>query len=57
MIQGLRRAIDILEEEIKNGVPSDEEAVLEDLIDKFKDEIMKYIRNGFIKGGNYDGNE
>lgn len=47
MIQGLRRAIDILEEEIKNGVPSDEEAILEDLIEKFKDEIMKYIRNGF----------
>lgn len=42
MIEGINRAIEILEEQIKLGVPGDEEAVLEDLILTFKDEINKY---------------
>ena len=41
MIEGLNRAIEILKEQIELGVPGDEEAVLEDLILTFKDEINK----------------
>lgn len=42
MIEGLNRAIEILEGQLESGVPSDEEALLEDLILTFKDEINKY---------------
>ena len=42
MIEGLNRAIEILEEQLKMGVPGDEEAIIEDLILTFKNEINKY---------------
>ena len=42
MIEGLNRAIEILEEQLEMGVPGDEEAIIEDLILTFKNEINKY---------------